>query len=261
MKPRIIILFLALCAQWAFSQETREVKKTVDMNKDGEVSIDTYKGSITVSTWDKAQVSIEARIEPDGWNRHNEQKVRDTEIRINDSPGGVRIVTDYDRIKSHSWDFLGLFGGDSYTLPFVHYTITMPPTARLRIKDYKSDSRIGGVRSAIRLETYKGKVDIEDAGGSFDLETYKGDVRISLSGLSGDSRMETNKGSIELMLPRDARFDLDADIGRRGDLNSDFDLTLKRTHRGEQTYRTAINGGGPLLTISTEKGNIRVRQK
>ena len=261
MKMRTFILLLALLATTASSQETREVKKTFDMNKDGEVSVDTYKGTITVTTWEKAQVSVEARIEPDGWSRHNERKVRDTEIRFSDSPDGVRIVTDYDRLKSRSWDFLGLFGGSADNLPFVHYTITMPAGARLRIKDYKSDSRIDGLRSAIRLETYKGKVEIANADGPLDLETYKGDVRIDFRDFSADTRMETYKGKIDLTLPRDSHFKLDADIGRRGDLNSDFDLSVRRKHRGDETYQSAVNGGGPLLSISTEKGDVRLRQK
>ena len=255
----IALTLVVISGAAALAQESREVKKTVDLARDGEVYIDTYKGSITISSWDKPQVAIEAKIEPDGRSRHNERKVRDTEIRIDDSPRELRIVTDYDRIKSHSWDFFGLFDGEDGSLPFVHYTITMPRTAHLRIKDYKSDSRIEGLESKIVLETYKGTVSIRDASGPLDLETYKGDVTVGCAKLSGDARVETYKGSVEFTLPRSAAFTLDADIGRRADLDSDFNLTVNRRHRGEETYRTEVNGGGPVLRISTDKGKIRLR--
>lgn len=266
MKPKYLIIVEILCTillanHLAFSQETKEVRKTVELNKNGEVNIDTYKGSIEIETWDKPQVDIYARVEADGWDRHNKEKVRDTEIRIEDSPDEVRIISDYNELKSHSSWFSGLFDENSGTLPFVHYKISMPTNARLRIKDYKSESKIVNLRSSLRMNTYKGKVVVRNLEGSADLETYKGDVRVDFAQMSADTRFETYKGNIEIALPNKAAFELDADVGRKGSLHSDFETFVKSKHRYEERYRTTINGGGPLLKISTEKGDIRLEQK
>ncbi|HLX13087.1 MAG TPA: DUF4097 family beta strand repeat-containing protein [Bacteroidota bacterium] len=251
-----------LFASFALSQASREIKKTVDLNKDGELAIDTYKGSITIATWDKPQVEITARIEadPDMWGHRSDDAVKETDVRIEGSGTEVRIKTDYDEIKNHS-SFFGLFGDDSGNLPSVHYTITMPATARLDIKDYKSKSRIADVKGSIEFNTYKGEVDFTNIAGAIDLETYKGDVTIEYAKFSGENRFKTEKGHLRVHMPSDASFDLDADLGRRADFSSEFETGFQRRHRESSMYHTTINGGGPSLHVETEKGDIRLLKK
>lgn len=265
MKTKIIVTLLALVvfgASASFSQKTKEVKKTVDLSVDGKVYIDTYKGTITIETWDKPQVDIAARIEPDGWNRDDERNVQETEIRIDNSPNSVHIESDYDRLKHHhSHSFFGIFSDNNLTLPFVHYTITMPKTAKLEIKDYKSDSRITNLHAPFRMETYKGSVVVDGLEGSINLETYKGEVKIDMVKLTGDSKVETGKGRIDITLPAKAGYELDADLGRKTDFHSDFETVVESKHRGSERYRASINGGGPVLRIESGKGDVRLRKK
>jgi len=254
----VIIVFSAA----AYCQMSREVKKTVELNKDGEVFIDTYKGSITITTWDSPQVEILARIEADPGDHDRNENVRDTEIRIDDSPSRVRIKTDYDRLHNHRSWFFGWFDDNSMILPFVHYTISMPRTAQLTIKDYKSDTKISNLNAPVDLNTYKGTVNIIGLDGAIDLETYKGEVTIDLTKLAGSSRIETYKGRIDVTMPRDGGFDLNTDLGRRANLDSDFDTIVRSSrHRDDESYRASINGGGPRLLISSEKGDIRLKKK
>ncbi|MBI3697427.1 MAG: hypothetical protein HY238_21660 [Acidobacteria bacterium] len=173
---------------------TKEVRKTVDLNPDGQVAIDTYKGSITVKAWDNSRVEIYARVEPDGTARDWKEKIEATEIRIDDSPDSVRIKTDYEKVKQLSRRRLSLFDWEDGTLPLVHYTIQMPRTARLRIKDYKSKTEIGSLRSEVDVDTYKGEVRISDLDGSLSLNTYKGEARVRFANLARRSRFETYKG-------------------------------------------------------------------
>lgn len=127
MKSRQAVL-IAVIAVFAlvsrgYAQESREVDKMVPLAKDGQVSIDTYKGSVNIDTWDKAEVSIHARIESDGWGRYEEESVRDTEIRIDASSGSVYIETDYKKLKRRRTSFWDLFDGNFGNTPLVHYTI------------------------------------------------------------------------------------------------------------------------------------------
>jgi len=259
-------LFLLICfaytINFAISQDSREVVKTLEMDKDGLVYIDTYKGSIEIETWDQAKVDITAVIEADGAGRDQEEKVRDTEIRIHGSSSRVEIESDYDQLKHHGFSFFGLFGeDDSGILPLVHYKISMPSTAKLKIKDYKSDTKIRDLKSSLKMETYKGTVDIVEMDGAINLETYKGEVKIEYVKYSGDCRFKTYKGKIDLVIPHDAGFQLDADLGRRADFNSDFNLNVKHKSRDNDYLRGAVNGGGPTLEISSEKGDIRLKSK
>lgn len=256
-----ILLQGILAGSVSQAQESREINKIVPLPKTGQVSVDTYKGSVSVDTWDKEEVSISARIVADGWGRYDEEKVRDTEIRIETSAGSVSIETDYRNAERRHRSFWGIFDGDFGTMPFVHYTIKMPATANLRIKDYKSEINVSNLRSNLVLNTYKGEVDIRALKGGLDLETYKGECTIDFASMS-ESRFETYKGQIRIVLPSKAGFTLDADVGRRGDFDSDFEFASSRSRRSRSDYRYDgdINGGGPVLRLRTEKGSFRLVQ-
>ncbi len=244
-------------------QESREINKSFSLNKDGRLTIDTYKGSINIETWEKEKVQVEVKIEADGWDKYDEEKVKYTEINFHSSPNTLRIKTDYDKIKSRSSSFWSRLTKNVGSLPFVHYKITMPGTAELRIEDYKSDSKISNVNAHIDFETYKGEVVIRNLKGSIELETYKGDVRVEFLNMSDRSRFETYKGDITVELPETARFDLNASIGRKADFDSDFDfeITYKSNRRKDRRLNGKINGGGPELYIETEKGEIQIWKK
>lgn len=238
------------------AQPTREISKIFPIQKDGRVSIDTYKGSITIETWDKAEVDVHVKIEPDGAGRDDEEKVRDTEIIFSASESAVRMKTDYDNVENDSWF------GTSGSLPFVHYTVKMPRTARLRIKDYKSESTIGGLAADVEFNTYKGQVKFSDLGGGLELETYKGEVRVEYASITGPSYFDTYKGEIEVLIPAQAACEIDADVGRKGEFRSDFDITSTwRRRSGDEDIRGTINGGGPRMRFKTYKGEIRLLSK
>lgn len=258
-----LALFCFLASGIMFGQETREVNKTVPLTSDGKVYIDTYKGSINISAWDKQEVEIRVKIEPDEWDRDAEDKVKDTEIRIDATSSSVRIKSDYDKVNRHSHSFWGIFGGETGSLPLVHYTIRMPRTARLVVKDYKSKSTIADLRSEVEFDTYKGSAEFTNLEGSLTLETYKGDIRVDFADMKARSRVETYKGEIVVRLPKQKGFELDADVGRRGSFDSDFDLDRNyRSRRNrDYDYRGTVNGGGPLLSLKTDKGTLRLGQR
>ena len=199
----------------------KSISETVDLGADGRVMIDTYKGSIKVTTWNRDVVEIDAVIEADDM----EHLVELTEVQIHRSGNSVRIESDYRRAKKEG-KTRRLFGNNSLSLPYVHYTIRMPETARLRIEDYKSEIRINSlyadvdvetykgevdltdIAGDVRIDTYKGEVDIQDLAGSLEADTYKGSISVSFSEFAGHSAIDTYRGDIDLHFPEDAGFDL-----------------------------------------------------
>ena len=257
----IVTFFLITGPASSTAQKSRDFNRTADLPGDGTVIIETYKGSITVTTWEKPSVSIAATIEADGTSSEQDEFVKETEIRVNESHDQIRIESDYDRIKHrHTRSFLGLFNVDNYTLPFVHYRISMPKTARLEINDYKSDTHVDGLRAHLRLETYKGTVDVKNFEGSVSLETYKGEVHLGLVRLSGESRLETGKGSIEVAFAPSAGCMLAMNLGRHADLESDVETVVRHKRHDDEEYRSEIAGGGPVLNIETDRGTVRLRK-
>jgi hypothetical protein len=252
------VLFAAAAAQ---AVDVNEVHRTLPLDKDGRVSVKTFKGTIAVSTWDRPEVKVDARIEPDGEDKESRDKVQWTEVRVSGGGSGVDIESDYDKVREHEHGFLGLFEGDNGSLPFVRYTIQMPATARLEIDDYKSETRISDLKADLRLHTYKGNVRVANLDGAVRVDTYKGDVEVDFARFSRASRLETHKGQITVGLPKDSRFELDADSGRHGEIRSDFAMV---THAGRSYSSHAagnVNGGGPSLRMATYKGTLTLRAK
>jgi len=252
------------------AQASRTVNETVNLDRDGTVQLEAFTGEITVTTWDRAAVQIDVRIEGD-----EQEHVDATRIEINGSGNRVSIETDYDELENR---FLGIFdmGGDE-DRPATYYTIQMPATAELSIDDFSSDIEVTGLRNGLELETFsspvrlddiEGRVDAEtyssefearDLAGSIRFETFSGDATISMREITDESRFESFSGDVELILPADAAFDLDLDMGMSGDLDSDFPMESVETEGSE--YRGAVNGGGPRLRFSTFSGDLELRQQ
>jgi hypothetical protein len=267
----LLLLVLALIGTPAavIAQSSKTVSETVALSHEGRVVVDTYKGSINVTTWDRAEVSIEALIEAD----ENDELVELTEVHIDRSGQTLQIATDYKKAERARKS--GLFGTRSLSLPFVHYTIRMPRTAELRIEDYKSDINVADLDADLNLETYKGEVHLDRISGELQIETYKGDVQVTgldgslqaetykgtieahFSEFAGNSSVDTYRGEIDLTFPERAGFELDADMGRRGDIDADFDLAALK--RGDNRYRGSVLGGGPRLNVETYRGQVQLR--
>src|SRR5215471_2593872 len=252
--PAAIVLLAASLAQ---ATDSKEIHQTIPLNQDGRLSIENFKGSISVTTWDRPEVEMGVRIDPDGVSSDPKEmeKVALTEVRVSGSGPSVRIESSYDHLRSRR--FFGIFDFDNGSLPFVHYSIQMPATAHLEIKDYKSEIRVVDLKSDLKLKTYKGTVSIAGLDGGADLETYKGEMLVEFARFSQNSRLETYKGQFDVKLPKDSRFNLDADSGRRGAVNSEFELASQSV--SVSGHAVSINGGGPALRFTTHRGNLRLR--
>ena len=244
---RLAILTVA-AATLLSASSVKEFSRTVPLDANGRLTVDTYKGSIHITAWDRKEVEIKARIEEDpGWHS---MQVEDVEIRVDASSSSVRVKSDYHR--NHTW--FNIEGN----LPFVRYTIHMPRTASLAVKDYKSDSEISGVEGDVEFETYKGDARLTGLRGGLDLNTYRGTVNMAFASFTRRTRIDTYRGEIDIRMPAASAFDLEGDIQRHGDLQCDFPRTIRTV--GRRSYPGGkINGGGPVLRVKSFRGTIRIR--
>jgi hypothetical protein len=84
-------------------------------------------------------------------------------------------------------------------------------------------------------------------------------VRLGLDAIAGDSRVEIDRGALELQVAAAQGFELRADIERRADFESDFPITM-RGRVGERIEGT-VNGGGPRLALHSERARVRLRKR
>ena len=156
------VLVLLAAAGGLAAGQTKEVHKTLPLAADGRVWVDTYKGSVRVTTWDRPEVQVDVRIEEDRGPFAG--PVAYADARIEARGGGVEIESTFNRWKTP----FGIGG----SMPFFHYTIRMPRGARLRIDDYKSESDVQGLAADLEVKTYKGRVRVLGLEGALRAETY-----------------------------------------------------------------------------------------
>lgn len=260
----VALAFLAMASlpssRLAGAPPSKEKTGTLALGKGGSVRLDTYKGTVRISSWDRQEVLLKARIEPDESCSDDARKVADTEVEFEVWNGDVKIRSNYDRLDrsfTRGW-FSGWWNGACKgNLPLVHYEITMPASAPLSLKDHKSKIDIAGLAGDLFVDTYKGDSRLTGLTGALDLETYKGTVRVETA-LAKDLRAETYKGTVTLVLPRDAAFELDAELGKRGDLRSDFPVTSGARRYDDRKTRGVVGHGGPRVRLETYKGSFRL---
>jgi hypothetical protein len=247
MLLRYLVL-LSTAAGILAAADSKDIHRTFQLDSHGSVNIDTYKGSIRVTTWDRNEVDISVRIEEDG--EVFAQSVRRADVHFVTSPSDVRIRSD------SQWFFL------DGVQPLYQYTVKMPRTASLRIKDYKSESDISDLSSDLQFNTYKGSLQLRNFTGGLTANTYKGDIRADFAAVTAPVRIDTYKGDIDLRMPGDGKFDLSTDIGRRrGDPDSDFARYIRTANSRDRVHRSQVNGGGPEVRLRTYKGEFRLRAR
>ncbi|MFB6098476.1 MAG: DUF4097 domain-containing protein [Salinibacter sp.] len=257
---------IPLLAPPVSAQTTRTINRTFSLDRDGEVTLDTFTGSVEVTGWAQNRVQLEARIDGD-----DAELVDKTQLRFESSDQRLSVEVDYDEVKD-TQEFLGLFSIGDVDRPSVHLTVKMPREAALTVDDFSSEITVEGLRADVTLETFSSAIHLRDVEGALDLETFSGEiegealrgqvrletfsgeVRLRFSALTGNSRFETFSGDVELILPADAGFEVVAEDDAFGNLDSEFAL------RAEDGRRIA-GDGGPRIQLETFSGELRLRKQ
>ncbi len=109
------------------------------------------------------------------------------------------------------------------------------------------------VYGALSVDTGSGSVSVGEVDGETHVDTGSGGVAMTLRRAAA-SRVSTGSGSVELRLPRGAGFDVDLD---GGSVRIDDALGFSG-HRERDQARGRLGAGGPLLSVGTGSGTIRL---
>jgi hypothetical protein len=255
--------------------QNRTFEKTVPLEAGATLTLVSHKGGVTLMPWDRDEVEIRARIEaPDGVSAdYAKRAVEATGIDVTGDRRALRIAPDYDRVPTEgTW-----FGGDSRTIPPIYFEIRAPKRLDVRLDLDRSETKLGAFEGRFDIESDRSNIEAANLAGALRLEVDRGDrvrfgpiagsidvtadrseVEIAFTRLDGDSRVEVDRGSVEVRLAPSQGVDLRADIERRGDFSSDFPVTTSG-RIGERIEGT-INGGGPRLTLHSERARVELRK-
>ena len=253
----VIALTLSLCSMALYGADTKNVDKILPLKANGAVKLDAHNGSVTVHTWDRAEIEIHARIEAGGTSAEDHRRFTETTVEIEGSSDIVSIKSKTPD-DNNGWSWLNW--GDWGNSPEIHYTINAPRTARWTLRDHNSKIEIHDLNAALDLETHNGNVRVENLGGPLELSMHNGDARIDFASFTHDSRIDTHNGTVELTLPKSSRFELHSD-GHNMSVDSDFPVMVRSSGHRRDNFNGPVNGGGPALRITSHNGRFRLRSK
>lgn len=285
VRHGLLPVLVLLCAACSFSVDAEPFiateEKTFTVDGRPELSLRTFDGSISVTTWSRPEVAL--MIE-----RRAGSQAEAEALDVITSQDGNRIVVEAKAPPRRV--YVGFHQG-----PEVRFVVSMPADADLtaasgdgsisaagingRVELRSGDGALRGerLRGEIVADTGDGSIALDEVAGRVRANTGDGSVRISgapdvleahtgdgsiaveLTGdvvLQEDWELTTGDGSVRVALPPAVRAQLDARTGDGRIDAADFGLRTGEDSRHE--LRGPINGGGPVLRIRTGDGSITV---
>jgi hypothetical protein len=258
--------------------QSKEFKKTVDLENGGDFALNTDKGSVRLTSWNNNQVEIYARIDPPE-NEDADYGRRSVEGARIDVTGSGRSITVRSNFEGVPEKDSSVFN-HSKALPNIHYEIRAPRNLNLRLNVDRSKLDVQGFNGKIRVETDRspltasdlegdleikidrGTVNLRNLRGSFSLDADRTEGQLNLLHLTSDSRIQVDRGNFDVSLAAAQGLNLVADLSKRASFNSDFQVAMPPAGKGRDRvkFEEAINGGGPRLVIEADRGNIHLKR-
>ena len=276
LRPAGLLLAAIMVAGSPARAQDRQFTRMVDLQPSGALSLEGDKGSITITAWDRPQVDIRARIElPGDVPADYAQAVVDaTTIEVTASNGSVSVRTNYDNVPSRTG--IGRWGDK--TVPEVHYEIRAPRRIDLHVDSDRGPTSIRGFEGTLDIVVDRGELDLQDAAGdvrlnidrgersrltnvrgSLAIEADRTDLRIEAAALERDSRIEIDRGDVDLRIAPDQRLTVRTELSRRGHFRSD--LPIQWMSEDQRRSEGHVNGGGPQLYVESDRATIELRAR
>ena len=227
----------------AFSA-SEDFVETLPFGSGSSLELTNVNGRVTVSTWDREEIRIEAEK-----FASSERRLDDVEIEIKETSGGIEVKT---RLPKR-----GLFSLKGK----VDYQITLPNTASVNVRTVNGKLVFTGVGASLEAKTVNGSVEVEHARGEVVATTVNGSIQASYETLDerGRNRFSTTNGSVRIELPRNANGEFEARTVN-GRIRSDFDELEPTGRWGSRKLSGQLGTGGGSFEIRTVNGSVRIER-
>ena len=264
------------------------------LEPDARLTLDTSRGSVELSSWDRPAVEVRARIAPPSQvdDACAREAVEAVVIDVRQRDGAVDVRTDRSEAPRCGW--LRVLG-QQRALARVHYEIRAPRELELDLDINRADTTLAGFRGRIRLEVNRSRLEAADLTGTIRIDLNRGqldahglggtlridlnrsrgdlsevhgklhidanrtDVALRSIRIDADSRVEINRGDVDLELVAGQTLTVDGRT-RRSDITSDVPAAVLQ-RSDDNGYAALINGGGPRLRIDANRGRVRLRSR
>lgn len=239
--------------------KTKTLSKSFNINARGSVGIDNSFGNVTITTWDKNNVSFEITVEVSGNDKEEvEERLRSIDVDFTNDNTSVTARTDsegYQKSRSSFWSLFTSGNNNDNQNIKIDYIVKMPITASLDLSnDY----------GAVIIDRLEGRADISCDFGRLDIgQLLHGDNLLKFDYTNNSSIDYMKSGTIkadfsDFTLHGTDKLDFNGDYtkakfqkARYLDFNSDFStITIDESER--------INGRGDYSTLRLGKISVSV---
>ena len=217
----------------------------ITTNSHGDVTVADNAGNVNISLrrGSVRATNIKGNISVDG---------RADDTNISDVSGEVRF----------SGDFFGQMNlakvarGVSF-----HSSRTDMQMARLDgdLTMESGDLRARAIIGPMRLTTRSKDIHIEDVTGNLKVDNSNGVVEYRAGKGLGDIEINNQRGTVQVMLPMNAAFQLDARTDR-GEIETDFPSIQVRSEHNSHYASGTVGSGGPQVKLTNDRGDVQIRQ-
>lgn len=128
----------------------------------------------------------------------------------------------------------------------------------VELRTGRGEIEVSHVQGMLVARTARGSLDLRDLAGPVEAVTERGGVYASFVD-DPEGRIETSRGSVEVLLPDRARAQLEA-ISRRGGVEL-YDGFRVPGEQAPDRVAGPLNGGGSPLRLFTARGSVHVRPR
>jgi len=228
-----------------------EFHQTYNLSPTGRVSLENINGGVTIKTWDRAAVQVDAVKRAYRRDRLNEAK-----IDVNATEENIRIKTEYP-----DWNQNFRSGEGRYDNPAtVEYTLTVPRKAVLESVELVNGSiDIDGVEGNVKASSINGKVVARGLMGEAKLSTINGPLQVTFTQLDEAKPISLNSvnGNVTLVIPSNANASIRAGTVHGG-ISTDFGLKIKHGEYVGHSMDGQLGTGGPRIKLGNVNGGIQI---
>jgi hypothetical protein len=232
-----------------------EFSPVVVNRADGPVTISNTESSITVEEV-SSPVTIDARgSQVTARNLTASLKVSTSHrsVRITDIGAGVTLDTQYSQVN------LTGVKGDVSIESNSDRLVCENLGGALKVKARASGVRANDIKGPVEIESTLKDIIVNNFAGACTISDEYAQVSLSSAASpKGNISVRNRNGDIDLFLPAEAAFQIDATT-RSGRIDSDFPELKPVSTSGDVTsLKGALKAGGPRILLQTEYSNIRL---
>ncbi|MBX7170040.1 MAG: hypothetical protein K1X72_03710 [Pyrinomonadaceae bacterium] len=249
--PQLVVLTPQTVLQ---GDETERFEQTYPLSANGKLSINNVNGSITIDTWDRNEVKLEAVKIAD-----SKERLSQVEIKVDSKPDSLKIETEYGSWKNgnRSWNCSG------YCRLEVQYKLTVPRNAVLNeIETVNGSVTITNASNYTKASAVNGTVKASNLRGTAYIDTVNGVSEVDFDSLNSDSKIKlsTVNGKVNLVIPSDADATIKADTVN-GSISNEFGLPVRKGKYIGRDLFGKLGNGTVKIDLDSVNGGLNIRRK